>query len=96
MQLWLFGFSPSYCNWHALHLLSSEGGGGVKNGEVYGAWCSLMGKGCVVKKKVGGELAKPDFVQFAISEIELVLVFEYYNVFLCDLQFLLGLHVYRS
>jgi hypothetical protein len=22
----------------------------VKNGEVYGVWCSLMGKGCVVKK----------------------------------------------
>jgi len=79
-----------------LHLLSSEGGGGVKNGEVYEAWCSLMGKGCVVKKKVGGELAKLGFVQFEISEIELVLVFEYCDVFLYDLQFLLGLHVYQS
>ena len=96
MQLWLFGFSPSYCNWHALHLLSSEGGAGVQNGEVCGAWCRLMGKGCVVKKKVGGELAKPGFVQFEISEIELVLMFEYCDVFLYDLWFLLGLHVYHS
>jgi hypothetical protein len=90
MQLWLFGFIPSYCNCHALHLLSAEGGGGVKIGEVYVVWCSLMGKGCVVKKKVGGELAKPGFVQFEISEIE------YCDVFLYDWQFLLGLHVYQS
>jgi hypothetical protein len=58
MQLWLLEFSPLYCNWHALHLQSSEGGGGVKNGEVYGAWGSLMGKGCAFKKKAGGELSK--------------------------------------
>jgi hypothetical protein len=79
-----------------LHLLSSEGAGGVKNGEVYGAWCSPIAKGCVVKKKVGGELAKPGFLQFEISETELVLVFEYCDVFLYDLQFLLGLYVYQS
>ena len=68
----------------------------MKNDEVYGAWCSLMGMGCVVKKKVGGKLAKPGFVQFEVLEIELVLVFEYCDVFLYDLQFLLGLHVYPS
>jgi hypothetical protein len=55
-----------------------------------------MGKGCVVTKKVGEELAKPGFVQFEVSEIELVLVFEYCDVFLYDLQFLLGLQVYQS
>jgi hypothetical protein len=54
-----------------------------------------MGRGCVVKKKVGGELANPGFVQFEISEIELVLVFECCDVFLYDLQVLLGLHVYQ-
>lgn len=68
----------------------------MKNSEVYEAWCSLMEKGCIVKEKVGGKLAKPGFVQFEISEIELVLVFEYCVVFLYDLWFLLGLHVYQS
>jgi len=61
----------------------------VKIGEVYVAWWCLMGS-CVVTKKVGGELAKPGFVQFEISEIE------YCDVFLYDLQFLVGLHVYQS